>query len=315
MSGEDQEYNDFNKDLIEALKLNKKKKKRPKDKPQLPDLEAPVENGNPEANVSLSPTSPTEQDGEPPAPPLKLPPRKKPNKHVHSHTDIVTPVSALSTIAIIAKYEEFPKKKKRKKRNDALFDNVDITNILASMGLDNTGKTFDANQSGLHRDNYDSLQSYGYTDREYTYDELLARAFAMNPKKGPVEKKKLVIKPPQVVRIGARTSFVNFKDTCKTLHRQPRHLLEYLMTELGAFGAIDGNNQLIIKGKFNGAQIETVLRAYIREYVICHTCRSPDTVLQKDHRLHFLQCETCGSRCAVNSIRQGYVANVSRRTN
>ena len=30
-------------------------------------------------------------------------------------------------------------------------------------------------------------------------------------------------------------------------------------------GAIDGNNQLIIKGKFNGAQIETVLRAYIRE--------------------------------------------------
>ena len=31
-------------------------------------------------------------------------------------------------------------------------------------------------------------------------------------------------------------------------------------------GAIDGNNQLIIKGKFNGAQIETVLRAYISEY-------------------------------------------------
>ena len=32
-------------------------------------------------------------------------------------------------------------------------------------------------------------------------------------------------------------------------------------------GTIDGNNQLIIKGKFNGAQIETVLRAYISKLI------------------------------------------------
>lgn len=45
---------------------------------------------------------------------------------------------------------------------------------------------------------------------------------------------------------------------------------------------------------------------YIKEYVTCHTCRSPDTILQKDTRLFFLQCETCGSRCSVASIKSGF---------
>lgn len=45
---------------------------------------------------------------------------------------------------------------------------------------------------------------------------------------------------------------------------------------------------------------------YIKEYVTCHTCRSPDTILQKDTRLFFLQCEACGSRCSVASIKSGF---------
>ena len=52
--------------------------------------------------------------------------------------------------------------------------------------------------------------------------------------------------------------------------------------------------------------MENVLRRYVKEYVTCHTCRSPDTILQKDTRLFFLQCETCGSRCSVASIKSGF---------
>ncbi|VEN59434.1 unnamed protein product [Callosobruchus maculatus] len=52
---------------------------------------------------------------------------------------------------------------------------------------------------------------------------------------------------------------------------------------------------------------------YIKEYVTCHTCRSPDTILQKDTRLFFLQCETCGSRCSVASIKSGFQAVTSKR--
>ncbi|XP_073462461.1 eukaryotic translation initiation factor 2 subunit 2 [Aquarana catesbeiana] len=156
------------------------------------------------------------------------------------------------------------------------------------------------------------------TERDYTYDELLNRAFNIMREKNPDmvagEKRKFVMKPPQVVRVGTKkTSFVNFTDICKLLHRQPKHLLAFLLAELGTSGSIDGNNQLVIKGRFQQKQIENVLRRYIKEYVTCHTCRSPDTILQKDTRLYFLQCETCHSRCSVASIKTGFQAVTGKR--
>ncbi|KAM4570752.1 eukaryotic translation initiation factor 2 subunit 2 [Fundulus diaphanus] len=156
------------------------------------------------------------------------------------------------------------------------------------------------------------------TERDYTYDELLNRVFNIMREKNPDmvagEKRKFVMKPPQVVRVGTKkTSFVNFTDICKLLHRQPKHLLAFLLAELGTSGSIDGNNQLVIKGRFQQKQIENVLRRYIKEYVTCHTCRSPETILQKDTRLYFLQCETCHSRCSVASIKTGFQAVTGKR--
>ena len=98
------------------------------------------------------------------------------------------------------------------------------------------------------------------------------------------------------------------------LHRQPKHLLAFLQAELGTVGTIDGSNQLILKGKFQQRNIETVLRKYIKEYVFCHTCRSPDTILNKDVRLFFLQCMTCHSKCSVQSIKTGFQAVTGKRS-
>ncbi|XP_076642879.1 eukaryotic translation initiation factor 2 subunit beta isoform X2 [Halictus rubicundus] len=156
------------------------------------------------------------------------------------------------------------------------------------------------------------------SDRDYTYDELLVRVFNIMREKNPDmvagKKQKFVMRPPQVVRIGTKkTSFANFTEICKTLHRLPKHLLDFLLAELGTSGSVDGNSQLIIKGRFQQKQIENVLRRYIKEYVTCHTCRSPDTILQKDTRLFFLQCETCGSRCSVASIKSGFQAVTGKR--
>ena len=58
------------------------------------------------------------------------------------------------------------------------------------------------------------------TDRDYTYDELLTRVFDIMREKNPDmvagEKRKFVMRPPQVVRLGAKkSSFVNFADICK----------------------------------------------------------------------------------------------------
>lgn len=111
----------------------------------------------------------------------------------------------------------------------------------------------------------DSPVTWTGSDRDYTYDELLNRVFEIMRDKNPDmvagKKQKFVMRPPQVVRIGTKkTSFANFNEICKTLHRQPKHLLDFLLAELGTSGSVDGNNQLIIKGRFQQKQIENVLR-------------------------------------------------------
>ncbi|XP_019759217.1 eukaryotic translation initiation factor 2 subunit 2 isoform X2 [Dendroctonus ponderosae] len=190
------------------------------------------------------------------------------------------------------------KKKKKKKNLDEIISEADV-------------KSED-------KENDENSISWVGSDRDYTYEELLNRAFEImrdkNPDMAAGKKQKFVMRPPQVVKIGAKkTSFANFTEICKMLHRQPKHLLDFLLAELGTSGSVDGNSQLIIKGRFQQKQIENVLRRYIKEYVTCHTCRSPDTILQKDTRLFFLQCETCGSRCSVASIKSGFQAVTSKR--
>ena len=92
-------------------------------------------------------------------------------------------------------------------------------------------------------------------------------------------------------------------EICKKLRRQPDHLIQYIFTELGTNGSIDGNQRLIIKGRFQIKQIETLLRKYIIEYVSCKTCKSPDTNLIKENRLFFVNCESCGSSRSVTAIK------------
>ena len=70
-------------------------------------------------------------------------------------------------------------------------------------------------------------------------------------------------------------------DVARRMHRQQDHVLTFMLAELGTTGTLDGNNKLVVKGRFQQKQIENVLRRYIREYVTCHTCRSPNTILTK----------------------------------
>jgi len=165
----------------------------------------------------------------------------------------------------------------------------------------------------------DSADPWTGSDRDYMYDELLQRVFGImrdkNPEMVAGEKKKFVMRPPQVVRVGSKkTAFTNFTEIAKMLHRQPKHLLAFLFAELGTSGAIDGSNQLIMKGRFQQKHIESVLRRYIKEYVTCHTCRSPDTILNKETRLFFLQCMTCHSSCSVQTIKTGFQAVTGKRS-
>jgi len=233
--------------------------------------------------------------------------------------------------------ESFGEKKKKKKKKPALNmkdleealpddkaednDEVDLESFGEKKKKKKRPKKKDDDDDDENKENEDDSNeatAWGQ-DRDYTYDELLQRVYNIIKDKNPDsvmgEKKKFVMRPPQVVKVGAKkTAFVNFTEIAKMLHRQPKHLLAFLFAELGTTGAIDGNNQLVMKGKFQQKHIENVLRRYIKEYVTCHTCRSPDTILNKETRLFFLQCMTCHSRCSVQTIKTGFQAVTGKRS-
>lgn len=306
-------------DFDPNLKKKKKKKKTTFDSDIIGDANAPTEAPSTTENSEISTAAPGEDEG------------KEPSAESHMDDDF----SMLS-------------KKKKKKKNMDMSDKEDKAEAEEEGG-DKQDEDAAAEQEDDDLDFHLTIkkkkkkpkppsaeategdkeagndavsaaagQTWEETDRDYTYEELLKRVFDIMREKNPDmvagEKKRIIMKPPQVMRVGTKkSSFSNFVEICKMLHRQPKHLLAFLLAELGTSGSLDGTSQLIIKGRFQQKQIESVLRRYIKEYVTCHTCRSPDTLLQKDTRLYFLQCETCGSRCSVASIKSGFQAVTSKR--
>lgn len=163
-------------------------------------------------------------------------------------------------------------------------------------------------------------QPWSGSDRDYTYQELLTRVFNTLRERNPEltgERRRTVLKPPQVAREGTKkTVFTNFMDLCKAMNRQQEHVSMFLLAELGTSGSLDGQQRLVVKGRFLPKSFETVLRRYVSEYVLCPGCKSVDTLLDKDsvQRLMHLRCQQCGASRTVSAIKSGFVARVTKRS-
>jgi len=218
--------------------------------------------------------------------------------------------------ADIANMLDLPKKKKKSKRRKDKNDN----NIpYAAKSSDNTEYINDclAEQRRLLSEESDALEKKfpDKYDRKsvYTYSDLLDRVINILHSKNPdlMEKKRRNMKPPQLTRVGTKkTLWVNFQEICTMMQRSAEHVFQFFMAELGTEGSIDGNQRLVIRGKYVPKYIESLLRKYIIEYVTCQMCRSPNTDLLKDSttRLQFCNCKDCGSSRSVVAIRSGYHA-------
>lgn len=209
----------------------------------------------------------------------------------------------------------FGGKKKKKKKKKVDFDD-DLGDAGAGDGEGEYGTTERQSRREV------APQPWDDTDRDYTYAELVNRAFQFLHGKNPAlaaggsQRKRVRLELPQVAREGTKkTVFLNFGSICKSIHRQQDHLLAYMSAELGTTGNIQEGGRLVIKGRFGSEGIANVLKRYMLEYVICTSCRSPDTVLMRDAntRLYFVSCESCGAKRSVAPIRQGFMAQVEKR--
>lgn len=140
-------------------------------------------------------------------------------------------------------------------------------------------------------------------DPDFEYTFLIRRIFSFITANGCQEHPKYTLKPPIIYKQGSKkTIWVNFSDICKAVNRQTEHINAFILMEMCTTGSIDSNGRLILKCALNQGNIEQLLRKYISEYVKCHSCNSPETILYRDNRLCFLECNKCKSKYTVPLI-------------
>ena len=94
---------------------------------------------------------------------------------------------------------------------------------------------------------------------------------------------------------GNRTFFRNFAEFPKILRRDPDKVLQYLSKEFAAPAQLAGDKAVFV-GKRDPHDFTALLNRYVKEYLECSSCKSPDTKVEKLNRLTFLVCEACGAK-------------------
>jgi len=97
---------------------------------------------------------------------------------------------------------------------------------------------------------------------------------------------------------GNRTFFRNFSEFPKVLRRDPEKILQYLSKEFATPAQYAGDKAVFV-GKKEPHEFTSLLERYVKEYVECSTCKSPDTRVERTNRVNFLVCEACGAKSSL----------------
>ncbi len=127
----------------------------------------------------------------------------------------------------------------------------------------------------------------------YDYESLLHRVREALPE-DVTSRERFEVPKVDVIYEGKNTIIRNFMDIVKKIDRDPMHVYKYLMRELGTAGNIQGD-RLVLKGRVSHSLIQNRVDSYIKTYVICYECGSPDTELRKEGRVEILVCKACGA--------------------
>merc|ERR1712086_992598 len=211
------------------------------------------------------------------------------------------------------------KKKKKKKAREEVDpeddDGADADSASASAG--DSSASVQASNSGASSEGpaKSDAPAWADSDRDYTYEEMLVRVYQhLGKTRQPTGSFRM--KPPSVHREGSKkVVLINFPDICNCMNRPADHVLSFMLAELGTSGSLDAAQRVTFKGIFKQQHIEVIVRKYLKEYVLCKLCKSPETTLVKDSntRLYFMTCNVCSASRSVAPIKSGYQAQIGRR--
>ena len=134
--------------------------------------------------------------------------------------------------------------------------------------------------------------------KKTVYEKLLKRIDSDRSKNSAEIDSRFELPPVDVMWEGQRTYLRNFSDFPKIMRRDPAKLLQYLSKEFAVPAERIGDTAMFI-GKRDPDDFTRLLKIYTNDYIICPTCKSPDTRTEKEKRISFLICEACGAKSTI----------------
>jgi len=134
--------------------------------------------------------------------------------------------------------------------------------------------------------------------KKTVYEKLLKRIDGERSKNSAETDSRFELPPVDVMWEGQRTYLRNFSDFPKIMRRDPTKLLQYLSKEFAVPAERIGDSAMFI-GKRDPDDFTRLLKIYVNDYIMCPTCKSPDTRTEKEKRISFLICEACGAKSTI----------------
>jgi translation initiation factor 2 subunit 2 len=130
------------------------------------------------------------------------------------------------------------------------------------------------------------------------YEKLLKRMQDKISTKKSEGGERFELPSPNVMWEGQRTILRNFMDFPKILRRDPDKVLQYLAKEFATPAERSGEQAMFV-GRREPHDFVNLFEIYIKDYLECPTCKSPDTRIERENRISFLVCEACGAKSSL----------------
>lgn len=101
---------------------------------------------------------------------------------------------------------------------------------------------------------------------------------------------------------GTKTRLTNLTEIADSICRPEEYIMKYITNKLSCASYIK-ESSYILQGTFTLDQIRDTLYLYIHEYVLCPTCKLPETVLSYSKSKCILshKCAACGTKNEIKS--------------
>lgn len=125
--------------------------------------------------------------------------------------------------------------------------------------------------------------------------ELIDRAYS----KLKTQQKKMFAKP-EIITYNRKTYIINFIDYCASIDRDPEKVKNFLEKDMSASASIMNDNSLNneksglkFSTNFKNQLVMASITNYMKEYVLCQSCKSGNTEINRINKITYIDCNDC----------------------